>query len=97
MIIIFKFPLVSFILMAICHLLGLKEIAVGILLLYIKETVPAREVSVEYSTAKEVETKAIEINLNSVKWLLIGIYRPPSLSRDFFLEEMRRNFEIFCT
>ena len=41
--------------------------------------------------------KAIEINLHNIKWLLIGIYRPPSQSKDFFLEEMRKNFEKFCT
>ena len=44
-----------------------------------------------------VEAKAIEINLHKIKWLLIGIYRPYSQSKDFFLEEMRKNIEQFCT
>ena len=69
----------------------------GGLLIYIKEGVPAKEVSLRNSTAKDVEAKAIEINLHNIKWLLIGIYRPPSQSKDFFLEEMRKNFEKFCT
>ena len=69
----------------------------GGLLLYIKEGVPAREVSLEQSTAKEIEAKAIEINLHKIKWLLIGIYRPPSLSKTFLLEEMCKNLENFCT
>ena len=69
----------------------------GGLLIYIKEGVPAKEVSLRNSTAKDVEAKAIEINLHNIKWLLIGIYRPPSQSKDFFLEEMRKNFEQFCT
>ena len=69
----------------------------GGLLIYIKEGVPAKEVSLRNSTAKDVEAKAVEINLHKIKWLLIGIYRPPSQSKDFFLEEMRKNFEQFCT
>ena len=50
----------------------------GGLLIYIKEGVPAKEVSLRNSTAKDVEAKAVEINLHKIKWLLIGIYRPPS-------------------
>ena len=69
----------------------------GGLLIYIKEGVPAKEVSLKCSTAKEIEAKAIEINLHKIKWLLIGIYRPPSQSKDFFLEEMRKNIEQFYT
>ena len=44
-------------------------------MVYIKEGVPAKEVSLETSTAKEIEANAIEINLHKVKWLLISIYR----------------------
>ena len=69
----------------------------GGLLIYIKEGIPAKEVSLKCSTAKEIEAKAIEINLHKIKWLLIGIYRPPSQSKDFFLEEMRKNIEQFYT
>ena len=69
----------------------------GGLLIYIKEGVPTKEVSLRNSTAKDVEAKAVEINLHKIKWLLIGIYRPPSQPKDFFLEEMRKNFEQFCT
>ena len=69
----------------------------GGLLIYIKEGIPAKEVSLKCSTAKEIEAKAIEINLHKIKWLLIGIYRPPSQSKDFFLEDMGKNIEQFYT
>ena len=69
----------------------------GGLLIYMKEGVPAKEVSLRNSTAKDVVAKAVEINLHKIKWLLIGIYRPPSQSKIVFLEEMRKNFEQFCT
>ena len=58
---------------------------------------PAKEVSLKSATAKEIEAIAIEINLHKIKWLLIGIYRPPSQSKDLSLEEMRKNIEQFCT
>ena len=56
----------------------------GGLLIYIKEGVPAKEISLSNSTAKDVEAKAIEINLHNIKWLLIGIYRPPLNLKTFF-------------
>ena len=56
----------------------------GGLMVYIKEGVPAREVSLETSRAIEIEANAIGINPHKVKWLLIGIYRPLSLSKTFF-------------
>ena len=44
---------------------------------------------------KEIEAKANEVNQHKVKWLLIGIYRPPSSSKTYFIEEMCRHLEIF--
>ena len=49
----------------------------GGLLIYIRDGVPAREVAISTLTSKEMEIKVVEINLHKVKWLLIGIYRPP--------------------
>ena len=67
------------------------------LLIFIKEGVPVKEVPLLSSTPKEIEAKAIEINLQKIKWQLVGIYRPPSQVEDIFLGEMRRNIEYFCT
>ena len=67
----------------------------GGLLIYIKEGVPAKEVSLRNSSAKDVEAKAVE--LHKIKYLLIVIYRPPSQFKDFLLEETRKHFEKFCT
>ena len=67
----------------------------GGLLIYIKEGVPAKEVSLRNSTAKDVEAKAIEINLHNIKWLLIGIYRPLLNLKIFFwkkCEKILKNF-----
>ena len=83
----------SFVLRAICHSLGLIEIGI----IFIKEGAPVKEIPLLSSTAKEIEAKAIEINLQNIKWLLVGIYRPPSQLEVFFLEEIRRYIEHFCT
>ena len=42
-----------------------------------------------------MEIKAVEINLRNAKWLLIGIYRPPSQSEKSFFEELSKNLELY--
>ena len=69
----------------------------GGILIYIKEGIPAREISLLESTSKDVEAKALEINLHKLKWLLFDIYRPPSQTDNFFLKEISKNIEHFCT
>ena len=66
----------------------------GGLLIYIKEGVPAKEISKSGLISKEIEIKVVEINLHKIKWLLIGIYRPPSQSEKFFFEEISKNIFI---
>ena len=67
----------------------------GGLLIYIRDGVPAREVAIRTLTSKEMEIKVVEINLHKTKWLLIGIYRPPSQSEKFFFEELSKNLELY--
>ena len=45
--------------------------------MFIKEGVFVKEIPLPSSTAKEIAAKAIEINLQNIKWLLVGIYRSP--------------------
>ena len=69
----------------------------GGILIYIKEGIPAREISLLESTSKDIEAKALEINLHRIKWLLFGIYCPPSRTDNFFLNEISKNIEHFNT
>ena len=69
----------------------------GGILIYIKEGIPAREISPLESTSKNIEAKALEINLHKIKWLLFGIYRPPSQTENFFSNEISKNIEHFFT
>ena len=69
----------------------------GGILIYIKEGIPAREISLMESMSKYIEAKALEINFHKVKWLLFGIYRAPSQAETFFLDEISKNIEHYCT
>ena len=69
----------------------------GGILIYIKEGIPAREISLLESTSKDIEAKALEINLHRIKWLLFGIYHPPSQTDNFFLNEISKNIEHLST
>ena len=69
----------------------------GGILKYIKEGIPSREISLLESMSKDIEAKALEINLHKIKWLLFGIYRPPSQTDNFFLNEISKNIEHFYT
>ena len=69
----------------------------GGILIYIKEGIPATEISLLESTSKDIEAKALEIILHRIKWLLFGIYRPPSQTDNFFLNEISKNIEHFST
>ena len=60
----------------------------GGLLIYIRDGIPARVVAIRTLTSKEMEIKVVEINLHKTKWLLIGIYRPPSQSEKFSLKTL---------
>ena len=68
----------------------------GVLLILIKEGAPVKEIPLLSSTAKEIEGKTIEVSLLKIKWLLLGIYRPPSQLEGFFLGEVSSNIEHFC-
>ena len=51
--------------------------------------------SIRTLPSKDMEIKAVEINLRNAKWLLIGIYRPPSQSEKSFFEELSKNLELY--
>ena len=53
----------------------------GGLLIYIKETIPSKELK-QLLIPKELQILPIEINLRKSKWLIIPVYRPPSISEN---------------
>ena len=59
----------------------------GGLLVYVKGSIPAR-VLTSFSTPADTQIIVFEINLRKKKWLFVGIYKPPSLNGQYFLDNL---------
>ena len=59
----------------------------GGLLVYVKGLIPAR-VLTSFCTSVDAQIIVFEINLRKEKWLFVGIYKPPSLNSQYFLETL---------
>ena len=59
----------------------------GGLLIYVREGIPAKQ-KTEFKFPNDIECGMVEINLHNKRWLLFGIYRPPSQNEKYFLEQM---------
>ena len=57
------------------------------LLVYVKGSIPAR-VLTSFSTPADTEIIVFKINLSEEKWLFVGIYKPPSLNSQYFLDTL---------
>jgi hypothetical protein len=53
-----------------------------------------RKMNLEYQT---IESICIEININNRKWLISGLYRPPSLSDSEFTKDYTKTFDNTTT
>ena len=56
----------------------------GGLLVYVKGSIPARALT-SFSTPADTQMTVFEINLRKEKWPFVGIYKPPSLNSQYFL------------
>ena len=63
------------------------------MLIYVREGVPFKESSV-YKPPNDIECGIIEISLKKQKWLLFGIYRPPSQPENYFFEEIGKGLDF---
>ena len=59
----------------------------GGLLVYVKGSIPAR-VLTSFSTPADTQIIVFEINLRKKKWLFVGIYKPPLLNGQYFLDNL---------
>ena len=63
----------------------------GGLLVYIRSDLACdRKNNIECGTIESIFT---EINFKNRKWLLCGLYRPPSLSDHLFMEDFNKTFD----
>ena len=68
----------------------------GGLLIYVREGVPAK-LKTDFKLPSNIECGIIEINLNKKKWLLLGIYRPPSQQEEYFFNEIGKALDNYST
>ena len=59
----------------------------GGLVFYINQDIPCKMVT-SFDFAQNMEVLLIEINLNHSKFLIIGVYKPPSINNEIFLNEL---------
>ena len=59
----------------------------GSLLVYVKGSIPHR-VLTSFSTPGDTQILVFEINLREEKGLFVGIYNPPSLNSQYFLDTL---------
>ena len=64
-------------------------------LVTVKGSIPAR-VLTSFSTPGDTQIIVFEINLRKEKWLFVGIYKPPSLNSQYFLETLSDLLD-FCS
>ena len=82
------FPTAQFLIPRLHHPFWLdKNRWSGGLLLYVKGSILDR-VLTSFSKPADTEEIVFEINLRKEKWLLVGIYKPPSLNSQYFLDTL---------
>ena len=54
--------------------------------MYVNQYIAARRV--EYNSLSNIESICLELNLRKWKWLVMGIYKPPSYSEDAFIKSL---------
>ena len=65
----------------------------GGLCIYVKENIASKQLNLHLD--KETEAIDLEINLRSRKWLIVGLWKPPSQNNSLFLENMSKNLSKY--
>ena len=66
----------------------------GGLLIYVREGIPVKKLT-DYKTPDDMECGILEINMHKKKWILFGIYRPPSQNTNYFFDEMGKAIDHY--
>ena len=73
-----------------------RSLGAGGLLLYINENIPSLGKN-DNSTPSDIENICVEVNLRKQKWLIIGIYRPPSMNTTYFFNHLSRITDFYSS
>ena len=64
------------------------------LLLYVNDNIPSRTLRL-HNPPDDIEILSVEINLRKQKWCILGIYHPPSMQKEYFIDHLNRVFGIY--
>ena len=66
----------------------------GGILIYVREGIPTRMLNV-YTFPFDIQGVCIELNFRKAKWLLCGIYHPPSQNDKYFFECLGKALDVY--
>ena len=66
----------------------------GGLLVYVNSSIPTTRLK-KLKINDDLQILPIEINLRKSKWLIIPIYKPPSVNDEYFFENLNKIFEFY--
>ena len=67
----------------------------GGLIFYINESIVSKKLSF-VNVPIEIESLFVELNFRNQKWLLGGIYKPPSFSETDFIKTLNHSLNFYC-
>ena len=68
----------------------------GSLILFAKENIPCKVVNT-FHFSEECEIISIDFSISNKKWLLLGIYNPPSQNEALFVEQIKLALNTYST
>ena len=68
----------------------------GGLILFVKENIPCKVLNT-FRFSEECEIISIDFSISNKKWLLLGIYNPPSQNEALFVEQIKLALNTYCT
>ena len=71
---------------------GRNRFGVG-LCIYVNQNIASKQLNLHLD--KETETIYLEISIRLKKWLILGLYKPPSQNNSLFLENMSKNLSRY--
>ena len=64
--------------------------------MYVNEDIPCRQLK-EHILPDDIEILCVEINVKKQKWIVIGIYNPPNMNDNYFLDHRSKTVDFYST
>ena len=68
----------------------------GGLLVFVRSSIPARILS-NHRLPLDIQAIPFEINLRKEKWLLVSVYKPPSLNNQYFCDSLSELLDFYSS